>query len=163
MPTVDRRRPSLARVGIGVAAVGVIAVVIVAGQVARPAKVSPNGGSGAPSGISDGPVGPRPVVADAFPAIDPVPWTAIDWRRVPNAFGKKVDPVLNRIDGLIPGGPGLIGWGRTSQPGAISSTTWALSTCRPTVPAGQSYRSTRVSGDATRRRSISSHRGRPDS
>jgi len=117
MPTVDRRRPRSARVGIGVAAVGVIAIVLIAGQVARPTKVSPNGDSGASLASTDPTAGPGRVVADAFPAIDRVPWTAIDWRQVPNAFGKKVDPALNRIDGLMPGGPGLMGWGRTSQPG----------------------------------------------
>jgi hypothetical protein len=41
----------------------------------------------------------------------------VTWHVVPGVIAKRPVLGLDRIDGLIPGGPGLIGWGRVSQPG----------------------------------------------
>jgi hypothetical protein len=51
------------------------------------------------------------------PELDPVPWSAVEWRAVPNLLGRAAVVGLDRIDGLIRGGPGIVGWGWVSQPG----------------------------------------------
>jgi hypothetical protein len=110
MPTADRSRPRLLLAGVGAVAVAI--VVVVAGLTASGKGTSGPSGSAAPAAAE-----PSDRAELAFgagiPAIDPAPWTAVDWRQVPNAFGKDPVPGLDRIDGLIAGGPGLIGWGRT--------------------------------------------------
>ena len=119
MPTVDRSRSRL--VIAGLAAVAVALTVILAGT-APPSTTAP--GSHGPVGTGSSPspnggagLGAGPIDVGAIPAVDPLAWTRVDWREVPKAFGNRRVPGRDRIDGLIAGGPGLIGWGRVSQPG----------------------------------------------
>ena len=114
MPTVDRSRPRLLLGAVGAAAVAI--VVVVAG-LAAPGRGGPTTGSPAAPTSSGPSAGPDLAIGGAIPAIDPEPWTAVDWRQVPSAFGKNLVPGLDRIDGLIAGGPGLVGWGRTQWNG----------------------------------------------
>jgi hypothetical protein len=58
-----------------------------------------------------------PLVAARIPVRDPQPWSAVDWREVPRAFGAAPDRALDRVDGIVATERGLIGWGRMHQPG----------------------------------------------
>jgi hypothetical protein len=116
MPSIDRsRRPLL--LAAAVAAAVVVTVVIAAQTTPGGPVAHAPGPSGLTRSISDeASGGAGPLTVDAVPAIDPQPWAAVAWRAIPGAFGKNLEPGLDRIDGLIAGGPGLIGWGRIHQP-----------------------------------------------
>jgi hypothetical protein len=119
MSTLDRSRPRLLLAGLAVAAVALTA--ILAGT-ALPSTPAPTGHVPAATGSTRSTdagagLGAAPIDVGAIPAVDPLPWTRVDWREVPKAFGNQRVPGHDRIDGLIAGGPGLIGWGRVSQPG----------------------------------------------
>lgn len=117
MPTVDRSRQRLLIAEIGVAVVGVI--IVSAALVSRPAPSrSTPARTGSPASIGVAATGgAAPILVDAIPPVDLQPWTAVAWHEVGTAFGKRLEPGLDRIDGLIAGRPGLIGWGRVHQAG----------------------------------------------
>jgi hypothetical protein len=117
MPTADRSRQRRLIVGFGAAAVGV--VIVSAAWVSRPTTDSSTPartGSTASVGLA-ATGGSGPLTVEAIPAVDPQPWTAVAWREIAGAFGNRLAPGLDRIDGLIAGPPGLVGWGRVHQAG----------------------------------------------
>lgn len=64
---------------------------------------------------------PRPAVSPGttVPGLppDPVAWRAVDWRRLAAPFPAPIEPGHDRIDGMVRGGPGILGWGRLEQQG----------------------------------------------
>jgi hypothetical protein len=116
MPSVDRSRQPLLLAAAVAAAVVVTVVIAAQTTPGRPVAHAPDP-SGATRSLSDeASGGAGPPTIQAVPAIDPQPWAAVAWRGIPGAFGKNLEPGLDRVDGLIAGGPGLIGWGRVHQP-----------------------------------------------
>lgn len=101
---------------------GLVTVLAAGFAVSRPVATPMDGPSSspgvasAPGSSSDLPV-VGPLGGVRIPPRDPEPWTAVDWREVPRAFGAKPDRALDRIDGTIVGRHRMIGWGRVSQPG----------------------------------------------
>ena len=90
------------------ALIGIVAIVVTGVAVTR----SPALGTPAPSAAASG-----PGLVDAIPEADPLPWTSVSWRRLVLAAGPAMVPGHTRIDGLVRGAPGLVGWGRTATPG----------------------------------------------
>ncbi|HEV8697397.1 MAG TPA: hypothetical protein VGQ89_06880 [Candidatus Limnocylindrales bacterium] len=122
MTAPDQRLPRGTR-RLAATAVAGLAIALAAGvAMVRPAIApdpapgpSPAVSPGAPHGSGSQLGGPLGV--EVIPARDPQPWSAVDWREVPRAFGAAPDPALDRVDGIVAGGPGLIGWGRMQQQG----------------------------------------------
>lgn len=66
--------------------------------------------------------GPSPdgqsVASGESTGLDPLArWSAVTWRRAPIPVQANDTPGLDRIDGLVKGGPGLVGWGRAETRG----------------------------------------------
>jgi hypothetical protein len=117
MPTVDRSRQRLLVASLAAAAVVVLVVIATQTSPRGPVAGGP-GPSGSTSSLPAGTSGAAgALIVDAVPAIDPEPWAAVDWREVPKALGRDPEPGLDRVDGLVAGGPGLVGWGRIHQQG----------------------------------------------
>lgn len=100
---------------VALAVVGLIAGVA-GGRLAAPGDGSPAGSAPAPSEFESA-AAPRLVVGGRISNRDPVPWSAIDWRKIDRPFGARAAPGHDRLDGLVAGGPGLMGLGRVHQPG----------------------------------------------
>ena len=72
-------------------------------------------GCAAPPTIASSP--PATPLADPL-AVEPpnAEWSTVSWARVPLPAVPGAPAGRDRLDGLIPGGPGLVGWGRMAAP-----------------------------------------------